>query len=289
MPASPTPSDLGRRLARLGDYLVHYAFEILLIAVILYVCVSRGLSVQVDVHDPRPVSAVSAVTEAGFGGWFAVLGEKLEANFTGNRETDRIYTLAEADDAPDTFSSVARTDDPAPHISNLTLVLSPDYGQRKGLPEHIIAAKKQRVRDYLDRHQAAARREMATYGIPASITLAQALLESNAGDSKLAVNSNNHFGIKCRTKCLGCTCRNYGDDTRYDMFRVFDTVADSFREHSLLLNTPRYAKLKRHGKDYVKWAHGLKACGYATDPKYGDKLITIIENLGLDRYDRAEV
>ena len=289
MPASPTPSDFGRRLARLGDYLVHYAFEILLIAVILYVCVSRGLSVQVDVHDPRPATSFSAVTEAGIGGWFAVLSDKLEEGFTGTRVTDRIYTVAEDDGAPDTFNSLARTDDPAPHISNLTLVLSPDYGQRKGLPEHIVAAKKQRVRDYLDRHQAAARREMATYGIPASITLAQALLESNAGDSKLAVNSNNHFGIKCRTKCLGCTCRNYGDDTRYDMFRVFDTVADSFREHSILLNTARYAKLKRHGKDYVKWAHGLKACGYATDPNYGTKLIKIIENLGLDRYDRAEV
>ena len=289
MPASPTPSDLGRRLARMGDYIVHYAFEIFLIAMILYVCISRGLSVQVDVHDPRPAHAVSAITEAGIGGWFAVLSHKLTEGFAGTKVTDRIYTIEDAADSPDTFNSVARTDDPAPHISNLTLVLSPDYGQRKGLSSHIVTAKKQRVQDYLNRHQAAARREMATYGIPASITLAQALLESNAGDSKLAVNSNNHFGIKCRTKCLGCTCRNYGDDTRYDMFRVFDTVADSFREHSLLLNTPRYAKLKQYGRDYVKWAHGLKACGYATDPKYGHKLITIIENLNLDRYDRADV
>ena len=126
---------------------------------------------------------------------------------------------------------------------------------------------------------------MDEYGIPASITLAQGLLESNAGDSKLAVVSNNHFGIKCRKKCLGCTCRNYGDDTRYDMFRVFDSATESFREHSELLNTSRYAKLKKHGLDYKKWAHGLKSCGYATDKRYGHKLVKIIENLELDRYD----
>ncbi|MEL7161393.1 MAG: glucosaminidase domain-containing protein, partial [Bacteroidota bacterium] len=84
---------------------------------------------------------------------------------------------------------------------------------------------------------------------------------------------------------LGCTCRNYGDDTRYDMFRVFTSPAESFREHSELLNTSRYAKLKKHGSDYKKWAHGLKSCGYATDKRYGHKLVTIIENLDLTRYD----
>jgi len=171
----------------------------------------------------------------------------------------------------------------------MPLVLSPDYGERKGLAPKIIKAKKARVQNYLDRYAPIARREMADFGIPASITLAQGLLESNAGDSKLAVNSNNHFGIKCRSKCLGCTCRNYGDDTRYDMFRVFTTVAESYREHSELLSTKRYAKLKGHGTNYKKWAHGLKACGYATDKRYGHKLVKIIENLGLDKYDRAEV
>ncbi len=276
-------------MARLVDYGIHYSVELILIVVIGYICISKGLSLQVSVHDPLPASTQrsAVITEAGVGGWFAVLGQRLLQGFTGTRETDRIYKIDSQPETQDDFNSIARTDDPAPHISNLTLVLSPDYGERKGLAPDIIRGKKQRVTDYLRRHEAAARREMRAYGIPASITLAQALLESNAGDSKLAVNSNNHFGIKCRTKCLGCTCRNYGDDTRYDMFRVFDSVADSFREHSLLLNTPRYAKLKRHGIDYVKWAHGLKACGYATDPKYGEKLVTIIENLGLDRYDRG--
>jgi flagellum-specific peptidoglycan hydrolase FlgJ len=187
--------------------------------------------------------------------------------------------------APD-FHDVAETDDPAPHISNLTLVLSPDYARRKRLSPRIVAAKKQRVQDYLDRYAAVARREMREFGIPASITLAQGLLESNAGDSKLARESNNHFGIKCRRKCRGCTCRNYSDDSHYDMFRVFTDPLESFREHSNLLQLDRYRKLKTYGKDYRKWAHGLKRAGYATDKRYAHKLIKIIEELELTRYDR---
>ena len=284
MPApssSPQPSALGRHVARLVDYIAHYGVELILIALIVYICISRGLAVEIDVHDPIPSSSPpEAAAAVSMGGWFSQLRQHAVASFVSVEETAPIRPL-------DDFSSVATTDDPAPHISNLTLVLSPDYGKRKGLAPHIIAAKKQRVRNYVARYAAAAQHEQRDYGIPASITLAQGLLESNAGDSKLAVNSNNHFGIKCRSKCLGCTCRNYGDDTRYDMFRVFATVGESFREHSLLLNTPRYAKLKAHGTDYRRWAHGLRACGYATDKRYGDKLIKIIEELRLDRYDRT--
>jgi len=224
------------------------------------------------------------------GGWLSGIGASASALLTSFapanepslRTGEKTVAIASTHDG---FNEVARTDDPAPHISNLTLVLSPDYGERKGLPSKIIKAKKERVQAYLRRYGEIAQREMAESGVPASITLAQGLLESNAGDSKLAVNSNNHFGIKCRSKCLGCTCRNYGDDTRYDMFRVFTSAAESFREHSKLLNSKRYVKLKSHGTDYVKWAHGLKACGYATDKKYGHKLVKIIENLGLDQYD----
>ena len=280
-PSSPHPSALGRHIARLVDYAAHYSVELILVALILYVCISRGLAVEIDIHDPNPpVATPEAAAAVSMGGWFSQLRQRAVASLVAVEERATIETL-------DDFTSVAVTDDPAPHISNLTLVLSPDYGTRKGLAPRIIAAKKQRVRSYIDRYAAAAQREQRDYGILASITLAQGLLESNAGDSKLAVNSNNHFGIKCRSKCLGCTCRNYGDDTRYDMFRVFATVGDSFREHSLLLNTPRYAKLRTHGTDYRKWAHGLRACGYATDKKYADKLIKIIEELRLDRYDRT--
>ncbi|MEO0733233.1 MAG: glucosaminidase domain-containing protein [Bacteroidota bacterium] len=282
---TPTSTLLGRLTAKVLDYTVHYAVEILLIVLILYMCISRGLSFSVDIYDPLEEGAARVVSEASVGEFFTGVGSVVSSLFAGEKTVAIASPVTS--ETEDTFNSVARTDDPAPHISNLTLVLSPDYGERKGLPEAIITAKKARVQNYLDRYAAIAQREMRDYGIPASITLAQGLLESNAGDSKLAVNSNNHFGIKCRKKCLGCTCRNYGDDTRYDMFRVFTTVAESFREHSELLNTARYAKLKQHGTDYKKWAHGLKACGYATDKRYGHKLVKIIEELDLGRYDRG--
>lgn len=291
--ATPQPTAIGRVIAKFFDYAIYYGVEILLIFLILYLCISRGLSFSVDIYDPLEEGAEKVISEAAIGGFFSGLGATTTAVFTDLKQ--RLGPVAKPTAAPvvpapqsaafDDFNSVALSDDPAPHISNLTLVLSPDYGERKGLSIDIITAKKARVQHYLDLYAPIAKREMKEHGIPASITLAQGLLESNAGDSKLAVNSKNHFGIKCRKKCLGCTCRNYGDDTRYDMFRVFTTAAESFHEHSELLNTSRYAKLKAHGNDYKKWAHGLKSCGYATDKRYGYKLITIIENLNLTQYD----
>jgi flagellum-specific peptidoglycan hydrolase FlgJ len=172
-------------------------------------------------------------------------------------------------------------------FSNLTFILSPDYGERHNVRPKIVREKIQNCKDYVKEFLPAAREERDKYGIPVSITLAQGLLESNAGDSRLARESNNHFGIKCRRKCRGCTCRNYNDDDIYDMFRVFNTVGESYREHSLLLNNSRYKHLLNlRQSDYKGWAHGLKAAGYATDKRYAQKLIQIIEFLNLDRYDR---
>ncbi len=324
--ATPSSTgQLPRYVQRYALLIQRYAFELLVIGFIMFTCVSRGLRVGVSIHDPEELLAKqSAMTYSSISPFqfslpklgdifafsvvtseeiisfkpsedaLAALNERRSANVpkpvattVAHEHVNAIDIQAPAEPGYDDFNSVALTDDPAPHISNMTLVLSPDYGERKGLAPEIIKAKKARVQRYLNAYATAAQDEMREYGIPASITLAQGLLESNAGDSKLARQSNNHFGIKCRSKCLGCTCRNYGDDTRYDMFRVFDSVADSFREHSVLLNSKRYAKLKKHGMDYKKWAHGLKSCGYATDKRYAHKLIKIIENLELDRYDEA--
>lgn len=173
-------------------------------------------------------------------------------------------------------------------FSNLTFVLSPDYGKRHHVDPRIVKEKIQNCKDYVKAYRKIAINEMKEYGIPASITLAQGLLESNAGDSRLSLESNNHFGIKCKSKCRGCTCRNYNDDDIYDMFRVFESPEESYREHSLLLNGKRYQHLlKLDMTDYENWAHGLKKAGYATDKRYAYKLIKIIEELQLHKYDRT--
>lgn len=170
---------------------------------------------------------------------------------------------------------------------NLSFILNPTLAERKGVSPKIVEKKLENCKAYIGRFSKTAKIEMDKYGIPASIKLAQGLLETDAGSSRLANESNNHFGIKCRSKCRGCTCRNYSDDDIYDMFRVFESDWESYREHSKLLQISRYAHLKKLGtKDYKGWAKGLKKAGYATDKNYHKKLIRIIEVLGLQQFDQ---
>lgn len=170
--------------------------------------------------------------------------------------------------------------------SNLGFVLNPNYAAQHGVDPQIVAVKNQLVFDYVQKYLATAQEEAKLFNIPVSITLAQGLLESNAGESSLARKENNHFGIKCRDKCVGCRCANYTDDSKFDMFRIFDTPWQSFREHSKLLTNPRYKHLLNLPRtDYKNWAYGLKAAGYATDANYASKLIAIIESLKLNQHD----
>ena len=140
---------------------------------------------------------------------------------------------------------------------------------------------------YIDLYKDLAIEVMITYKIPASITLAQGLLESSAGRSELARKGNNHFGIKCH----GWTGRKtyHDDDESNECFRAYENVAQSFEDHSkFLARQNRYSRLfKLSIKDYKGWAKGLKACGYATNPRYADKLIEIIELYELHKYDNA--
>ena len=141
---------------------------------------------------------------------------------------------------------------------------------------------------YIERFKAIAIQEMNLYGIPASITLAQGLYESGSGNSELAKNANNHFGIKCTSDWKGKSY--YKDDVnKNDCFRVYDRPEDSFRDHSNFLKRKNYAHLFELDKnDYQGWAYGLKAAGYATNPKYPQLLIGIIQKYNLDQYDRPE-
>lgn len=141
--------------------------------------------------------------------------------------------------------------------------------------------------NYIDQFKDLAIEQMMRYNIPASITLAQGLFESAAGQSELAVKGNNHFGIKCH----GWQGRTtyHDDDAVGECFRAYDKVYDSFEDHSkFLARQPRYASLFRLSRtDYKGWARGLKACGYATNPQYANKLIGIIELYKLYLYDKA--
>lgn len=138
-----------------------------------------------------------------------------------------------------------------------------------------------RYQDYIDRYSEIAIAEQAAHGIPASITLAQGLLESGAGRSTLATEGNNHFGIKCHSDWTGETMlRN--DDAPDECFRVYDSPEQSFADHSAFLKRKRYAPLfELEITDYSGWAAGLKKCGYATDPNYASRLTAIIERYSL--------
>jgi hypothetical protein len=142
---------------------------------------------------------------------------------------------------------------------------------------------------YIERFKYIAIKEMKQYGIPASITLAQGILESNAGRSDLAVKANNHFGIKCHKEWSGPTI--YQDDDKLnECFRKYSDPVDSYRDHSLFLTTrDRYKVLfSLKADDYKAWAEGLKTAGYATNPDYPKLLVNTIERFSLYQYDRAE-
>jgi len=142
--------------------------------------------------------------------------------------------------------------------------------------------------DYIERFKAIAIKEMNSYGIPASITLAQGILESGNGNSSLARDANNHFGIKCTSEWKGKTILK-DDDEKDDCFRVYTSPEESFRDHSEFLKRKRYASLFELNKnDYRGWATGLKAAGYATNPRYAELLITLVERYDLSKYDRKE-
>jgi hypothetical protein len=145
------------------------------------------------------------------------------------------------------------------------------------------------VKNYISTYREIAIKEMMIYRIPASITLAQGIFESNAGTSRLAKEANNHFGIKCHKEWTGNTFIQ-DDETRNECFRKYDYPEESFRDHSYFLTQrDRYKNLfSLEITDYKGWARGLKEAGYATNPQYAEKLIKTIETFGLSQYDGSD-
>lgn len=145
------------------------------------------------------------------------------------------------------------------------------------------------VKEYIKTFKDIAIREMMIYRIPASITLAQGIYESNAGKSRLATEANNHFGVKCHKEWTGQTFIQ-DDETKNECFRKYDNPEQSFRDHSCFLaQRDRYKSLfSLDITDYKGWAKGLKQNGYATNPRYPEKLISTIEYFGLNKFDVAD-
>jgi len=173
-------------------------------------------------------------------------------------------------------TSVSRND----RNSNKTQVI--DRNSRVTVTSELIL-------NYIDKYSPIAQSNMKTYGIPASIILAQALLESGYGTAPLCAQANNHFGIKCHKDWAGDSVE-YDDDSKGECFRKYNDPFDSFRDHAVFLTSgSRYSNLFRMDiKDYKAWANGLKNAGYATDSRYPSKLIGLIERYQLYKYDNVD-
>jgi flagellum-specific peptidoglycan hydrolase FlgJ len=180
-----------------------------------------------------------------------------------------------------TDKHVKETTDHSPTSASLGSGVS--FNLAPASPEELNA---QSVKAYIDFYSKVAVAEMDKFGIPASITMAQAIIESRSGKSVLAVQNNNHFGIKCFSKsCPPGHCTNHLDDHHKDFFRKYGSSTDSWREHSQFLMKNRYRDLLKFGKNYKVWAKGLKDFGYATDQSYDKKLISVIERYELNKLD----
>ena len=171
------------------------------------------------------------------------------------------------------------------HSSKSTIVTTKS-GNSKDKKNETKQSTSSLTNDYIFQFKDIAISNMKKYGIPASIILAQGILESGSGRSNLAVTANNHFGIKCYTDWKGATV-NQDDDSSQECFRKYKKPEESFQDHAdIITKRKRYASLFDLKKgDYKAWAKGLKAAGYATDPNYPQKLINYIERYHLDQYD----
>jgi flagellum-specific peptidoglycan hydrolase FlgJ len=190
-------------------------------------------------------------------------------------------------------------------ISTLSLLGSPEQPERNKHPARKKTAAKlvneiipstsgstsssrdERCKTYIHRFSTIAVAEMKKFGIPASIILAQGLVESNSGLSSLASKANNHFGIKCFSKnCSKGHCMNFSDDSHKDFFVRYSNAWSSFRAHSQFLKkTSRYSHLFK-SRNATVWAKGLEKAGYATDKQYAEKLLAVIDRFNLEQFDR---
>lgn len=160
-------------------------------------------------------------------------------------------------------------------------------GKQPGKTGQSYSAYNLDVADYIKQYSGFAIKEMKDFGVPASVILAQGIHESGAGKSLLAQEANNHFGVKCNSEWNGKSY-HMNDDAPNECFRKYASPEESYDDHMKFLQRKRYASLFTLDKeDYKGWAYGLKRCGYATNPRYSEILISMIERYNLTRFDHA--
>ncbi|MEN0005858.1 MAG: glucosaminidase domain-containing protein [Bacteroidota bacterium] len=263
--------------ARVEAGVKHYWPRLVLVGIAAFLLTQKDFSMNLSLNAVE-VSSIAETSSLNF--WSSE--EKAEVAYDEIRPMNTSLIQKSTQQAPKkrSKSHQKRDDNLANTFSNLDFEGSEKAKKR--------AAKRKKQLQYVKQYKQIAIAEMERYGIPASITLAQGLLESNVGESKLAKRNLNHFGIKCFSrKCKKGHCSNFTDDSHKDFFRIYKSEKESYRAHSLLLkNGKRYNKLFRlQPTDYRGWAKGLSKAGYATDKRYAQKIIGLIEDLDLDQYD----
>ncbi len=235
--------------ANLGQSIRMPWFKIGFLALASFIVLRKDISFQVKMKSPfAPTSAAAKKEE------FPLSGNTVQNSFLGGNLTK---TVSLETKKADPFMALA-ADDP----------------------------KTRRYKSYIRRFRKVAKAESKKFGIPASIKMAQALVESDAGQSKLSKRNNNHFGIKCFSRrCKKGHCSNFSDDHHKDFFRIYDSAWESWRAHSKMIVSGKYKDLLKYHNDYRKWATGLKSKGYATSPNYAETLINTIETYHLQVLD----
>ena len=273
------------------QWISQHWFKIILLAMIIFLLEQKNLNLEFNLSNQHSAAATKTDpgTDDGQSSWFSKLNPSHLASHLAGGLTEKTSSTSVKDLEEKPTDQMGYSDNLSNTYSNMTYQESAPKAVPTRTKAELKKLKKQRA--YVSRFVNVAQVEMKKYGIPASIKLAQGLIETNAGESRLSTKNNNHFGMKCFSKkCKKGHCSNFTDDSHKDFFRKYKSAWASYRSHSEMLSgNKRYRHLfKLDPVDYKAWAKGLYKAGYATDKRYAEKLISIIEELNLQQYDELD-
>lgn len=273
-------------LLKLRDFIIRHWLNVIIVGLLLYVAFTKDVHFAIQLNDEQQMASNTSnkkITQPAASPRL-VKQSLASASLIGGAEHedhngDGIIEILPA--RPLKAVKPLAKGNEANLFDNVSIFMNPE----KADPS-VVKTKQERCWDYVTRFINIARVERKKFGIPVSITLAQGLLESDAGQSRLTLKANNHFGIKTFNKRIPHVVMK--DDVPNDKFKKYNSAWESFRDHSLLLMKDHYRHLQYLSKtDYASWAKGLEKAGYATDKQYAENLIKIIENLQLYKFDEA--